>query len=92
MAIAQPLCFVTPQQAIDVCTAIVKVQRDFGNRADRKVARMKYLIHDWGLDRFKQKVDEYYGASLPAPRSALFTALTMAWGGKRRVMGSSSMD
>lgn len=70
VAIAHPLCYVTPQQAIDVCTAIVKVQRDFGNRADRKVARMKYLIHDWGLDRFKQKVEEYYGGSLPAPRSA----------------------
>jgi sulfite reductase (ferredoxin) len=42
----------------------VKVQRDFGNRADRKVARMKYLIHDWGLDRFRAKVEEYFGDSL----------------------------
>ncbi|QEG33235.1 NADPH-dependent assimilatory sulfite reductase hemoprotein subunit [Bythopirellula goksoeyrii] len=67
-AVAQAMCFVTPNQAIDVATAIVKVQRDFGNRADRKVARMKYLIHDWGLDRFKQKVEEYYGANLPDPR------------------------
>ena len=41
--------------------AIVKVQRDFGNRADRKLARMKYLIHNWGLERFKAKVEEYYG-------------------------------
>jgi sulfite reductase (ferredoxin) len=67
-AIAQPMCFVTAQQAIEVSTAIVKVQRDFGNRADRKVARLKYLIHDWGIDRFKQKVEEYYGGPLPAPR------------------------
>ncbi len=70
VAIAKPLCFVTPQQAMDVMTAIVKVQRDFGNRVDRKVARLKYLLHDWGMDRFKQKVDEYYGAPLPAPRLA----------------------
>ena len=42
-----------PEQAIDVCTAIVKVQRDFGNRADRKLARMKYLIANWGLERFQ---------------------------------------
>lgn len=69
-AIALPMCFATPQQAMDVMTAIVKVQRDFGNRADRKVARLKYLIHDWGIDRFKQKVEEYYGGSLPAPRPA----------------------
>jgi len=62
------MCFVTATQAVDVATAIVKVQRDFGNRSDRKVARLKYLIHQWGLDRFKQKVEDYYGAELPPPR------------------------
>ena len=67
-AIAQPMCFVTSTQAVEVAEAIVKVQRDFGNRADRKVARLKYLIHNWGLDRFKQKVEQYYGATLPDPR------------------------
>lgn len=80
-AIAQPMCFVTPDQAIDVATAVVKVQRDFGNRADRKVARMKYLIHNWGLDRFKQKVEEYYGQELPPPRPVHVTELNdgMGW-------------
>ncbi len=68
VALAQPMVFVTPDQVIEVATAIVKVQRDFGNRTDRKVARMKYLIHNWGLDRFKQKVEEYYGYQLEPPR------------------------
>jgi sulfite reductase (ferredoxin) len=67
-AIAHELCFVPPTQVVDVAVAIIKVQRDFGNRADRKVARMKYLIHNWGLERFKQKVEEYYGAALSPPR------------------------
>lgn len=67
-AIAQPMCFVSPTQVLDVAEAIVKVQRDFGNRADRKVARLKYLIKNWGIDRFKQKVEEYYGGDLPSPR------------------------
>lgn len=67
-AIGQPMAFVTPDQVVDIVTAIVKVQRDFGNRSDRKVARMKYLIHNWGLDRFKQKVEEYFGNDLPEPR------------------------
>ena len=67
-AIAEPLCFVSSEHVIDVVTAIIKVQRDFGNRSDRKVARMKYLIHNWGLDRFKQKVEEYHGDPLPPPR------------------------
>ncbi|MCG8449318.1 MAG: NADPH-dependent assimilatory sulfite reductase hemoprotein subunit [Pirellulales bacterium] len=67
-AVAQPMCFVSPTQALDVATAIVQVQRDYGNRADRKVARLKYLIHNWGVDRFKAKVEEYYGGELPPPR------------------------
>ncbi len=63
-AIAKRLAFVEQDQVIDVCTAIVKVQRDFGNREDRKVARMKYLIANRGLDWFKAKVEEYYGRPL----------------------------
>ncbi|MEX1229444.1 MAG: NADPH-dependent assimilatory sulfite reductase hemoprotein subunit [Planctomycetaceae bacterium] len=66
-AVSQHMAFVTPDQVLDVAEAIVKVQRDFGNREDRKVARMKYLIHNWGLPRFKEKVEEYYGQSLPEP-------------------------
>ena len=80
-ALAQPLCFVTPDQVIDVAEAIIKVQRDFGNRSDRKVARMKYLIHNWGLDRFKQKVEEYYGGELAPPRDVAVKELDdgMGW-------------
>lgn len=68
-ALAQRMAFVTPEQALGVAEAVVKVQRDFGNRADRKQARMKYLIHNWGLEKFKSKVEEYFGTPLPAPQS-----------------------
>lgn len=66
-AVAKRMCFVTPDQVVDVATEIIKVQRDFGNRADRKVARLKYLIADWGVERFKAKVEEYYGRKLAPP-------------------------
>ncbi len=68
-AVAQRMAFIKPEQVVDVATAIVKVQRDFGNRSDRKVARLKYLIHNWGLEKFKAKVEEYYGQPLPAPHA-----------------------
>ena len=45
-------------------TAIVEVQRDFGNRSDRKVARLKYLIADWGVERFRKLVVERLGKPL----------------------------
>lgn len=66
-ALAKRMAFVTPDQVVDVATEVIKVQRDFGNRSDRKVARLKYLIHNWGIERFKAKVEEYYGHKLPDP-------------------------
>ena len=67
VAIAKRLAFVLPEQVVGVAEAIVKVQRDYGNREDRKVARLKYTIHNHGLEWFKAKVEEYYGHKLPAP-------------------------
>lgn len=60
--VGQLMCFITPEEVFDMATAIVKVQRDHGNRADRKQARMKYLIREQGLEWFKEKVQEYYRA------------------------------
>lgn len=58
-ALAKRMAFIAPEHVLPVLTAIVLVQRDFGNRADRSQARMKYLIHNWGLAKFKAKVEEY---------------------------------
>ncbi len=69
-ALAQKLCYVTPEQALGVVEAVVKVQRDFGTRSDRKLARLKYLVHNWGIEAFKAKVEEYYGAALPDATAA----------------------
>ena len=69
-AVAKRMAFIEPEQVLPVVTAIVMVQRDFGNRASRKQARMKYLIHNWGLQRFKEKVEEYAGLRLPDPHPA----------------------
>jgi len=66
-AVAKRMAFIKPEQAIDVAKAVIMVQRDFGNRADRKIARLKYLIHNWGLEKYKAKVEEYYGQPLADP-------------------------
>ncbi|MCA9113311.1 MAG: NADPH-dependent assimilatory sulfite reductase hemoprotein subunit, partial [Planctomycetaceae bacterium] len=80
-AVGQKMTFATPEQTVAVCEAIVKVQRDFGNRSDRKFARMKYLIANWGLDKFKAKVEEYFGSPLPEPHPADITGVDdhMGW-------------
>ncbi len=66
-AVAKRMAFIKPEQAVDVAKAVIMVQRDFGNRADRKIARLKYLIHNWGLEKYKAKVEEYYGQPLADP-------------------------
>lgn len=71
-AVALPMAFVPADKdnaaAIDVAKAILKVQRDFGNRSDRKTARMKYLVRNWGIEKFTSKVEEYLGSDLQPPR------------------------
>ncbi|GAB4218142.1 MAG: sulfite reductase, ferredoxin dependent [Synechococcales cyanobacterium] len=62
--LAQPLGFVTPDEIYGVVQAIVAVQRDHGNRSDRRQARMKYLVHQWGIGKFRRTVEQYYGRKL----------------------------
>ena len=57
-AVAKPLAFVSPEQAVATCRAVVAVQRDFGDRVNRRHARLKYLIHDRGVDWFRERVQE----------------------------------
>jgi sulfite reductase (ferredoxin) len=72
-ALAQTFAFIERADVLRVGEAVVKVFRDFGNRSDRKRARLKYVIHDWGLDAFKAKVEEYLGKALPGPRPVPIT-------------------
>lgn len=62
--LADPLCFVSPEEIVDLTKTIVLVQRDFGDRVSRKHARMKYLIHDRGLKWFQEEVEKRFGQNL----------------------------
>lgn len=61
---ADPICYVTKDDVYEIVKAVVATQRDYGDRTDRRHARLKYLIHDWGVEKFKSKVAEYFGKSL----------------------------
>ncbi|KAI9145059.1 hypothetical protein BKA69DRAFT_1121998 [Paraphysoderma sedebokerense] len=54
--IASPLCFVTPSEAILVAETIVKIQRDNGDRTNRKHARLKYTLDDRSIDWMKSEI------------------------------------
>ncbi len=65
--LAKPLASVDRDQLTAVAEAIITVQRDHGNRTDRRYARMKYLIEEWGLTRFRQEVERRTGFRLDPP-------------------------
>ncbi len=57
-ALAQPLGFVPVEHAVEAMRTVVAVFRDFGNRSDRRHARLKYLLAEWGIERFRQEFQE----------------------------------
>ncbi|MGF1588612.1 MAG: sulfite reductase, ferredoxin dependent [Pleurocapsa sp.] len=59
--ISDEIGYVEKQDVYDLVKAIVATQRDYGDRFNRRHARMKYLINDWGVDKFKAKVESYFG-------------------------------
>jgi len=61
--------FCRPEQAVELSEKIVTIQRDHGNRFDRKVARMKYTIDHHGLDWFVDELQERLGWSLEPARA-----------------------
>ncbi len=53
--------FVVPEQVQKVIEAIATIFRDFGYRNNRNRARLKFLIEDWGIEKFTEKLYEYTG-------------------------------
>ena len=65
--------FVVPGQVVAIAEAVVTAQRDHGNRAVRKRARLKYTIDDHGLDWFQAEIERRAGFTLPPARPFAFS-------------------
>jgi len=65
---ATPLCFAAPDEAIPVVETIVTIQRDYGDRQNRKHARMKYLVEERGIAWFRAETERRLGKLLCGPR------------------------
>ncbi|HEX6368095.1 MAG TPA: NADPH-dependent assimilatory sulfite reductase hemoprotein subunit [Longimicrobium sp.] len=71
--LATPLGFVAPEELIEVARAIIGVQRDWGNRENRKRARLKYLLDEQGVDWFREQVEASLGRTLAPYRDVEVT-------------------
>jgi sulfite reductase beta subunit-like hemoprotein len=62
--LAQPLGFVAAEQAVEAVRIVAAIFRDHGNRADRRHARLKYLLAEWGMARFRAEFERRAGFPL----------------------------
>lgn len=70
---ADVMAFCTTAQAVDVAEKVVLVQRDFGDRSNRKHARLKYTIEDRGVAWFRAEVERRLGYPLADAKPVTFT-------------------
>jgi len=71
---ADVMGFCATKDAVAIAEAVVTVQRDWGDRANRKHARLKYTIEDRGLDAFRAEVERRAGVKLEAAKPFTFTS------------------
>ena len=57
--------FVAPDEAVEVCRAITELFRDEGKRTKRTRARIKFLVDEWGVERFRAEVEDRLRRELP---------------------------
>jgi ferredoxin-nitrite reductase len=53
--------FIRPEEVLEMAIGVTSIFRDFGYREKRHMARLKFLVADWGAEKFKEKLVEYVG-------------------------------
>ncbi len=86
--LADVIGFVPPEQVQAVGAAVITAQRDHGDRANRRHARLKYTIEDRGLAWFKAEVERRAGFALAPARPYAFTRIADDYGWHRAADGS----
>jgi sulfite reductase (ferredoxin) len=79
--LAQPICYISADQVVPAAESVIKLFRDHGNRADRKRARLKYVLHDWGVAKFREVLQTYLPFPLLVPKDIAITdfPLHLGW-------------
>ncbi|QYY36333.1 NADPH-dependent assimilatory sulfite reductase hemoprotein subunit [Ruficoccus sp. ZRK36] len=85
------LGFVKPEDVLKVAESIVTTQRDFGDRSDRKHARLKYTLDDRGLDWFRGEVESRSGIKLGEARPYTFERTGDRYGWVEGINGTSNL-
>jgi sulfite reductase (ferredoxin) len=71
--LATPIAFVGPDDLIRMVEAVIRLQRDHGDRGNRRRARLKYVIDDKGLPWIREALAGYYGGAFAEPQEMTLT-------------------
>ena len=88
---ADVMGFCATKDAVAIAEAVVTVQRDWGDRVNRKHARLKYTIEDRGLDTFRAEVERRSGVKLAAAKPFIFTSTGDRYGWSAGANGASHL-
>src|SRR5277367_5431144 len=87
--LADVIGFVAPDKIIDVAKAVLTIHRDFGDRADRKHARLKYVVAERGVDWTRAEVEKRANVKLAPAREFKFTMMNDLLGWHKSVDGKN---
>jgi sulfite reductase (NADPH) hemoprotein beta-component len=79
--------FFKREQLVDVAKAVLTIHRDFGDRTDRKHARLKYVLEEKGAAWFRGEVEQRIGAKLEDPKPVKFTTTADTYGWQKGLDG-----
>ncbi len=85
--LADVIGFVAPEQVIETARAVVTVHRDFGDRANRKHARLKYVMAERGAGWFREEMQRRLGFEFGPARPFAFTRHGDLYGWQRQIDG-----
>jgi sulfite reductase (NADPH) hemoprotein beta-component len=86
--LADVLGFFTPDKLVDVAKAVLTIHRDFGDRTDRKHARLKYVVAERGVDWTRAEIEKRAGFKLAPAKPYQFTTTSDLLGWRKAVDGS----
>jgi sulfite reductase (NADPH) hemoprotein beta-component len=86
--LADVIGFVTPEQVIETAKGVVTIHRDFGDRTNRKHARLKYVLEERGVPWFRQELEQRLGFTLGLARPFEFTNQGDVYGWRRQYDGN----
>ncbi|MFZ9345131.1 MAG: NADPH-dependent assimilatory sulfite reductase hemoprotein subunit [Opitutales bacterium] len=85
--LADVIGFLTREQVVAVGEAVIKIHRDWGDRTDRKHARIKYVLQEKGVEWFRAELAKHLGAPLPAAKAFIFKGQGDAFGWTKQADG-----